>query len=148
MICTQTKIRPRKFSGILRYKRISYKVRPFYQLTRFSLSSGRFSHSQRPQIKRQRKEDWKETKRKTNTQILPENWKISGTWRVTVIPIIVGALGIVSKSYEKRLIGREIRGGIETRQTTGLLRLTRILRRVLEICGDLLSLKLQWKTAI
>ena len=35
---------------------------------------------------------------------------------------------------------------METTQTTALLRSARILRRVLETWGDLLSLKLQWKT--
>ena len=35
---------------------------------------------------------------------------------------------------------------IETIQTTTLLRTARILRRVLETWGDLLSLQLQWKT--
>ena len=32
---------------------------------------------------------------------------------------------------------------MENTQTTALLRIARILRRVLETCGDLLSLKLQ-----
>ena len=40
----------------------------------------------------------------------------------------------------------EIGGEDETIQTPALIRLARILRRILEICGDLLSLKLQWKT--
>ena len=35
-----------------------------------------------------------------------------------------------------------IRGQVETIQTTALLRTVRILRRVLETCGDLLSLKI------
>ena len=39
----------------------------------------------------------------------------------------------------------EIRERIETIQGTILLRLTRILRRVLETWGDLLSLRLTWK---
>ena len=40
----------------------------------------------------------------------------------------------------------EIGGRVETIQTTTWLRTARILRRVLETWGDLLSLKLQWKT--
>ena len=44
----------------------------------------------------------------------------------------------------KRLEDLEIRGHVETIQTT-LLRSARILRRVLETCADLLSLKLQWE---
>ena len=39
----------------------------------------------------------------------------------------------------------EVGGRVETIQTTALLRTARILRRVLETWGDLLSLKLQWK---
>ena len=40
----------------------------------------------------------------------------------------------------------EVGGRVETIQTTALLRTARILRRVLENWGDLLSLKLQGKT--
>ena len=53
--------------------------------------------------------------------------------------------------YNHQKIGKgteelEIRARVETIQTTALLRSSRILRRVLETLGDLLSLKLQWKT--
>ena len=51
--------------------------------------------------------------------------------RVSVIPVVVGAL--------------EISERIETIQTIALLRSARI-PRVLETWGDLLSLSLQWKT--
>ena len=50
---------------------------------------------------------------------------------ITMAPFIVGAL---PKNLEKKLKEVEIRGRIETIQTTELLRPTRILRRVLE--GD------------
>ena len=40
----------------------------------------------------------------------------------------------------------EIKGRMETIQITALLRSARILRRVRETLGDLLSLRLQWKT--
>ena len=46
----------------------------------------------------------------------------------------------------ERLEDLEIREGVEKIQTTALLRTARILRRVLETWGDLLSLKLQWET--
>ena len=52
--------------------------------------------------------------------------------KVTVIPIVFGALGIVPKGLGKRLGELEIRGRIETILTTALLQSTRILRRVLE----------------
>ena len=51
--------------------------------------------------------------------------------RVKVIPIVVGALGTVPINLEKRLEGLEIRGRIETTQTTALLQSSRILRGVL-----------------
>ena len=66
--------------------------------------------------------------------------------KVTVIPIVIGALGAVTKGLIKRLEDLERRGWEETIQTTALLRLARILRRVLETWGDLLLLKLQWET--
>ena len=62
---------------------------------------------------------------------------------VTIIPIMVGAFGTVTKGLLKGLENWEVGGRVETIQTTALLRTARILRRVLETCGDLLSLKLQ-----
>ena len=53
--------------------------------------------------------------------------------RKTMISIVVGALGMVHKDLEKSLEELEIRRRIVTIQTTVLLRLARILRRVLEI---------------
>ena len=52
--------------------------------------------------------------------------------KVVVILIVVGALGTVPKRLKKRLKVLEIRGKIETLQTTALMRLVRILRRVLK----------------
>ena len=49
----------------------------------------------------------------------------------TFMPIVIGALGTVTKGLMKGLEDFEIRG-VETIQTTALLRLARILRRVLE----------------
>ena len=63
--------------------------------------------------------------------------------KVTVILIIVGAPGMVSKGLEKALEEKEISGKIETIQTAVLLRSVRILRRVLEPGGDLLLLRHQ-----
>ena len=64
--------------------------------------------------------------------------------KVTVIPIVIGALGTVTKGLVQELEDLEIRGRMETLQTTAGLRLARILRRVLETWGDLLTL--QWET--
>ena len=66
--------------------------------------------------------------------------------KVTIIPIVLGALGTVTTGKIQGLEDLEITGRVETVQTTALLRTVRILRRVLETLGDLLLLKLQWKT--
>ena len=66
--------------------------------------------------------------------------------KVTIIPIVIGAFGTVIKVLLKSLEDLEVGDQVETIQTTALLETARILRRVLETWGDLLSLKLQWKT--
>ena len=66
--------------------------------------------------------------------------------KVTIVPIVIVALGIITKGLLKGLEDLEVGGRVETIQTTALLRTARILRRVLETWGDLLSLKRQWKT--
>ena len=63
--------------------------------------------------------------------------------KVTVIPIVIVALGTVAKGLAQGLEDLEIKGQVEAIQITALLRSTRILRIVLESRGDLLSLKLQ-----
>ena len=65
--------------------------------------------------------------------------------KVAIIPIVISALGTVTKRLVQRLDDLDITGWMETVQTTALLRSARILRRVLETWGDLLSLKIQWK---
>ena len=65
--------------------------------------------------------------------------------KATIILIVIGALGTVTKGLLKELEDLEVGGQVETIQTTALLRTARILRSVLETWGDLLSLKLQWK---
>ena len=66
--------------------------------------------------------------------------------QVTIIPIVIGAFGTVTKGLLKGLEELEVGGRVDTIQTTALLRTARILRRFLETWGDLLSLRLQWKT--
>ena len=70
---------------------------------------------------------------------------------MTVIPIVISALGTLPIELMKGLKDLEIEVQEENIQTTALLRSARILRRVLETWGDLLSLKhlqlaLVWKT--
>ena len=66
--------------------------------------------------------------------------------KVTIVPIVIGALGTVTKGLLKGLEDLKVGGRVETIQMTALLRTGRILRQVLETWVDLLSLKIQWKT--
>ena len=66
--------------------------------------------------------------------------------KVTIIPIVVGTFGAVTKGLLKGQEDLEVGGWAETIQITALLRMARILRTVRETLGDLLSHKLQGKT--
>ena len=66
--------------------------------------------------------------------------------KVTIIPVVIGSFDTVIKGLLKGLEDLEVGDQVETIQTTAWLKTTRILRRVLETWGDLLSLKPQWKT--
>ena len=59
--------------------------------------------------------------------------------KVTIIPIVIGAFGTVTKGLLKGLEDLEVRGQVETMQTTALLKTARILRRVLETCCHSIS---------
>ena len=67
--------------------------------------------------------------------------------KVTIIPIVIGAFDTVTKGLLKGLEDLEVGDRVETTQATALLKTARILRRVLETWGDLLSLNLQWNTS-
>ena len=67
--------------------------------------------------------------------------------RMAVISTRIDALRTVPKNLGMDLKELEICEKIQTIQTTVLLRTARILRKVLVSWGDLLSLKLQWKTS-
>ena len=75
-------------------------------------------------------------------------WELQKLWnmKVMVIPVIIGTLDTVTKGLVPVLKNLEIRGRVETIQSTALFGLVRILRRVLETWGNLLSLRLQRKT--
>ena len=62
--------------------------------------------------------------------------------------IVIGALGTIPEGLVIGLEKLEIEGRVKTTQTPALLRWARILRRVLETEGDLLPLRLKWKTII
>ena len=66
--------------------------------------------------------------------------------KVTIIPIVIGAFGTVTKGLLKGLENLEVVGRVATIQTTVIMKTARILRRVLETWEDLLSPNLQWKT--
>ena len=91
---------------------------------------------------------FKESEKKDKYLDLARELKKLWNMKVMYIPIVIGTLGTVTKGLLKGLDDLEIRGWVETIQTTTLLRSATILRRVLETWGDLLSLKLQWKTII
>ena len=52
--------------------------------------------------------------------------------KMTVTPVVIGALGTITKGLVQREEDLKIRGRVETIQTTALLRSAKILRRVLE----------------
>ena len=66
--------------------------------------------------------------------------------KVTIVPTAIDAFGTITKGLLKGLEDLEVGERVETIQMTALLRKARILRRVQEAWGDLLSLRLQWKT--
>ena len=52
--------------------------------------------------------------------------------KVTSVPIVIGALGTITKGLLKGLEDLGVGGRVETVQSTALLRTARILRQVLE----------------
>ena len=88
----------------------------------------------------------KECKKKDKYLDLAKESKRLWNMKVTIVPIVIGALDTITKGLLKDLEDLEVGGLVETIQMTALLRTARILRWVLETWGDLLSLRLQWKT--
>ena len=62
--------------------------------------------------------------------------------KVTIVPIVIGAFGTITKGLLKDLEDMEVGEQVETIRMTALLTTARIPRRVLESWGELLSLKL------
>ena len=88
----------------------------------------------------------KESEKKDKYLDLARELKKLWNMKVTIVPIVIDALGTITKGLLKGLEDFEVGGRVETIQMTVLLWTARILRRVLETWGHLLSLKLQWKT--
>ena len=59
--------------------------------------------------------------------------------KVTIIPIVIGAFGTVTKGLLKGLEYLEVGSRVETIQTTASLKTARILRRVQETCCHSIS---------
>ena len=85
---------------------------------------------------------WKKDKYLDLARELKKLWNM----KVRIVPIVIGALGTITKELLTGLEELKVGGRVETIQTSALLRTARILRWVLETWGDLLSLKFQWKT--
>ena len=87
----------------------------------------------------------KESEKKDKYLDLARELKKLWNMKVTIVPIVIGALGTITKGLFKILEDLGVGGRVETIQTAALLRTARILRWVLETWGDLLSLKLHQK---
>ena len=74
----------------------------------------------------------KECEKKDKYHDLARELKKLWNMQVTIIPLVIGAFGTVTKGLLKGLEDLEVGGRVETIQTTALLRTARILRRVLE----------------
>ena len=88
----------------------------------------------------------KECEKKDKYLDLARELKKLWNMKVTIAPIVIGAFGTITKGLLKGLENLEVGGRVETIKTTALLKTAKILRRLLETWGDLLSLKLQGKT--
>ena len=84
----------------------------------------------------------KECKKKDKYLDLSRELKKLWNMKVTIIPIVIGAFGTVTKGVLKGVEDLEFGGWVKTIQTLALLRTARLVRRVQETWGDLLSLKL------
>ena len=63
---------------------------------------------------------------------LAREFKKLWNMKVTIVPIVIDALGTITKGLLKSLGDLKVGGRVETIQTTALLRTAGILRRVLE----------------
>ena len=74
----------------------------------------------------------KESEKKDKYLDLARELKKLWNMKVTIVPIVIGASGTITKRLLKGLEDLEVGGQIETIQTTAPLRTARILRRVME----------------
>ena len=74
----------------------------------------------------------KESEKKDKYLDLARELKKLWNMKVTIVPIVIGAFGTITKELLKGLEDLDVGGRVKTIQTTALLRTARILRRVLE----------------
>ena len=74
----------------------------------------------------------KESEKKDKYLDLARELKKLWNMKVTIVRIVIGALGTISKGLLKGLEDLEVGRRVETIKTIALLRTARILRRVLE----------------
>ena len=74
----------------------------------------------------------KECEKKDKYLDLARELKKLWNMKVTIGPIVIGALGTITKGLLKGLEDLEVGGRVQTIQTSALLRTARILRRVLQ----------------
>ena len=84
----------------------------------------------------------KENKKREKYLDLARELKILLNMKVTVMPIVIGELGMIPKGLVRGLEELKIGGRAVTIINAALLRLARILSRVPETRGNLLSLRL------
>ena len=137
-----------KFSGILRYKQISSARWTDLMILKKERTCCVVDFA----VPADHKVELKENKKRDKYLDLACELKKLWNMKVIVIPIVIGALGTVTKGLLLGLEKLEIIGQVKTIQTTALLRSARILRRILVIWGDLLTqteihqLRMVWKT--
>ena len=74
----------------------------------------------------------KESEKKDKYLDLARELKKLWNMKVTIVPVVTGALGTITKGLLRGMEDLEVGGRVESIQTTALLRTVRILRRVLE----------------
>ena len=98
--------------------------------------------------KRKEKKRWKKKEKEKRKKDWTNNcWKFAMRgMKVTMISITIGAIWRFPYKQEenKQLENRRIEINLSTKH----LRSVKIIRRILDIRGDLLSLKLQWKPSV
>ena len=111
----------------------------------FNLSNGSPNPGQKTRQKKKRickivdsavpadhRKNLKESEKKDKYLNLARELKKLWNMKVTIVSIVIGALGTITKGLLKRLEDLEVGERVETIQTTALLRTVRLLRRVLE----------------